>query len=236
MPAARIASPAARSFASSATTAALSASRPFAWNACAYGPVWSSQTRAPIAAAASICPGSASMNTLVTMPASASRFTTSASALRPARHVEAALGRDLLPALGHEHRHLGTEPARDVDHRGRGRHLEVELDVRELAQAPHVLVLDVAAVLAQVHRDAVRAAQVRLDRRPHRVRLVGAPRLADRRDVVDVDAQLDHSVFSSSRAIRSRTTLRLMIVRASRWWSMISRIRRFASAAVAASS
>jgi hypothetical protein len=73
-----------------------------------------------------------------------------------------------------------------------GGHLEVQLDVRELAQSANVLVLDVAAVLAQVHGDAVRAAEVRLDGRPHRVGLVGAARLADRRHVVDVDAQFDH--------------------------------------------
>jgi hypothetical protein len=56
-------------------------------------------------------------------------------------------------------------------------HLEIELDVRELAQAPHVLVLDVAPVLAQVHGDAVRAAEVRFHRGPHRdpVRRCGAP-------------------------------------------------------------
>ena len=74
----------------------------------------------------------------------------------------------------------------------RGGHLQIELDVHEVAQAAHVLVLDVAAVLAQVHRDAVGAAQVRLDRGPHRVRLVRASRLAHRRHVVDVDAELDH--------------------------------------------
>ena len=86
--------------------------------------------------------------------------------------------------------------AGDADHLVGGRHLEVELDVRELAQAAHVLVLDVAPVLAQVHGDAVGAAQVRLDRRPDRVGLVGAPRLAHGRDVVDVDAELDHRCAS----------------------------------------
>ncbi len=64
--------------------------------------------------------------------------------------------------------------------------------MHELAQPAHVLVLDVAAILAQMHGDAVGAAQMRLDGGPHRIRLVRAARLAQRRDVIDVDAELDH--------------------------------------------
>ena len=77
----------------------------------------------------------------------------------------------------------GFSAARDADHLVGRRHLEVELDVDELAQPPHVLVLDVAAVLAQVHGDAVGAAEMRLDRGPDRVGLVacGAPAAASRR-------------------------------------------------------
>ena len=66
----------------------------------------------------------------------------------------------------------------------------------------HVLVLDVAPVLAQVHGDAVGAAEVRLDRGPDRVRLVGAPRLPHGGDVVDVDAELDHRSCSSESTVR----------------------------------
>ena len=131
--------------------------------------------------------------------------------------VEPALGRDLVAPFGHQHRHLRLERARDVDHLARGRHLEVELDVDELAQPPHVLVLDVPAVLAQVDGDAVGAAQVRLDGRPHGVGLVRAARLPQRGHVVDVDAEFDHVAGpSSSSAIRSRTTRRLKIRRSSR--------------------
>src|SRR5205814_7283751 len=96
--------------------------------------------------------------------------------------------------------------AGDADHLVGGGHLEVEADVRELAQAPHVLVLDVAAVFAQVAGDAVGAAQMRLDRRPDGVGLVGAASLADRRDVVNVDTKLDHSSFSSMRTLRVCST------------------------------
>ncbi len=122
------------------------------------------------------------------------------------RDVETALGGDLVPAFGDQHRHLGLDPARDADHFVGGGHLEVQPDVGQLAQAPHVLVLDVAPVLAQVHGDAVGAAQVRLDRRPDRVGLVSAARLAHRGDVVDVDAELDHRSFSSISTVRVCST------------------------------
>ena len=136
--------------------------------------------------------------------------------------VESALGRDFLAPLGHQHRHLGLERAGERDHFiGRG-HFEIELDLHQRAKPAHVLVLDVPAVFAQVHGDAVGAAQMRFGRRPDRVRLVGPTRLPQRRDVVDVDAELDHDVrsslppFSSSSACRSRTTRRLKIARCSR--------------------
>ena len=172
--------------------------------------MWISQTRAPMRAAASTCvrsgvdedAGHDAGRRRASRPAPSTRFSC-------ADDVEAALGGDLLAALGHQHRHLGPDAAGDADHLVGGRHLEVELDVGELAQPPHVLVLDVAAVLAQVHGDAVGAAQVRLDRGPHRVGLVGAPRLADGGDVVDVDAQLDHRSPVPSRRCRSRTRLRV---------------------------
>ena len=108
----------------------------------------------------------------------------------------------------------GLSPQAMRDHLfGRG-HFEIELDLHQRAQPAHVLVLDVPAVLAQVHGDAVGAAQVRFRGRPDRVRLVRAARLAQRGDVVDVDAELNHGVRSSlpplsSSACRSCTTRRL---------------------------
>ena len=160
------------------------------------------------------------MNTLVTMPASASRFTAALSfASWPATSRPPSVVISWRPS-GTSIAISGFSRARDVDHLVGRRHLEVELDVHELAQPAHVLVLDVAPVLAQVDGDAVGAAQVRLDRRPHRVGLVGAPRLPQRRDVVDVDAELDHGrsspVRSSSSACRSCTTRRLSMPRCSR--------------------
>jgi hypothetical protein len=97
-----------------------------------------------------------------------------------------------VPAFGHEHRHLRLDAARDADHLVGRRHFQVQLDMRELAQAPDVLVLDVAPVFAQVHGDAVGAAEMRFDRGPDGVGLVRTPRLPHRGHMVDVDPQFDH--------------------------------------------
>ena len=138
--------------------------------------------------------------------------------------IEPTFGRDFGAPLGHEHRHFRAQLARDADHLVGGRHLEIQLDMHEVAQTPHVLVLDVSAILAQVHGDAIRTAEVSLDGRPHRVGLVRAPCLPQRCNVVDVDAELDHGLsprvlsihLSSSRAARSCTTRRLKMRRSSR--------------------
>ena len=82
-------------------------------------------------------------------------------------HVEPALGGDLVAALGHQHRHLRLRAAGDGDHLVGGRHLEVELDLGELGEPAHVLVADVAAVLAQVDGDAVGTTEVGFHGGPH---------------------------------------------------------------------
>src|SRR5439155_1870113 len=94
--------------------------------------------------------------------------------------IEPAFGGDFLAALGYQPGHFRFERAGDAQHFVGGCHFQVELDVDEIAQAAHVVVLDVAAVLAQVHGDAVGAAEMRLHRSPYRIGLVGAACLAQR--------------------------------------------------------
>ena len=106
--------------------------------------------------------------------------------------VEPTFGGDLVATFGHQHGHLGFEGNGDVDHLGGGSHLQVQLDLRLVAQPAHVSVLDVAAILAQMHGDAIGAPQVRLDGSPDGIGFIGTPRLADGGDVVDVDAEFDH--------------------------------------------
>ena len=71
-------------------------------------------------------------------------------------------------------------------------HFQVQLDRHRLAQDAQVAVRDVAAVFAQMERDAVGPAQFGQGRGPDRVRLISPPRLPDRGHVIDVYAQLRH--------------------------------------------
>ena len=62
------------------------------------------------------------------------------------------------------------------------------------AQGAGVFVLYVAAVAAQVNRDAVRASQIGDHCRRNNARFISAPRLPQRRDVVDVDVKSNHFI------------------------------------------
>ena len=100
--------------------------------------------------------------------------------------------------------------------------------MRELAQPPHVLVLDVPPVLAQMAGDAVGAAEVRFDRRPDGVRLVRLARLPDSRHMVHIDAEFDH------RSCSSFSTVRVCSVWPPRRCAISSRSKRLASSRVSA--
>ena len=132
--------------------------------------------------------------------------------------IEPALGGDFLAPLGHEAAIRRTHRARDLEHLVRHRHLEVHAGLEQIAQRAHVLHLDVPPVLAQMQRDAVRAGELRGERGMHRIRIARAPRLPQRRDVIDVDAQRNepaHHGLDSRRAIE-RATVRVLSSRPSR--------------------
>ena len=74
-------------------------------------------------------------------------------------HVEAALGGQLLAAFGNQRRLVGLDLAGDVDDGVDRGHFQVEAVGHDLAQQADVAILDVAAVFAQVHGDAVGAAE-----------------------------------------------------------------------------
>ena len=61
-----------------------------------------------------------------------------------------------------------------------------------VARRADVAILDVPAILAQMHRDVVGARLLGDQRGEHRVRIARAPRLAQRGDVVDVDSEMQH--------------------------------------------
>ena len=107
-------------------------------------------------------------------------------------HIEPTLGGNLVTALRYQHYHLRSHDGGDADHFVRCRHFQIEFDLSEFAQACHICVLDVAPVLAQMDGNAVRPAQVSLDRSPCGIRLIGHACLTDGSHVVDIDTQFDH--------------------------------------------
>ena len=129
--------------------------------------------------------------------------------------VEATLGRDLLPPLGHEGHLVRLGGEGDLQHLLRRGHLEVQPRLHHLAQDLHVAILDVPAVTAKVHGDAVRPRELGEDGRLHRVGIGHPPRLSQRGHVVDVDAE-------PGRHQPSRCDTRSMITSTSRDTSVSS--------------
>ena len=108
-----------------------------------------------------------------------------------AHHVEPAFGRHFLPPLRHDAGGVRARLERDVDHLARRRHLEIQRLGELRLQARNIVVADVAAVLAQMRRDAVGAGLDREQRGLHGIGMPPAARIADGRDVIDVDAEAE---------------------------------------------
>ena len=73
-----------------------------------------------------------------------------------------------------------------------------------LAQQADVALLHVAAILAQMDGDAVRAGQFAQDGGGDGIGLADLARLADGGDMIDVHAQLRHGILASPAAGRAR--------------------------------
>ena len=113
--------------------------------------------------------------------------------------IQPALGGNFFPLLGHERRLIGLHVAGDFRDFGLAGHLQIQLDRDSLAEDPQIAVGNVPAILAQVQRDAVGAAELGQRRRPDGVRLVGPPRLPNCGHVIDIDAKFRHSGDYSRR-------------------------------------
>ena len=97
------------------------------------------------------------MNSDTRMPAAARASTLDARALpRPAASRPPSVVSSLAP-LGHEANGVRRDGGGDLHHGAGRRHLEVERYGQQLLQPAHVLVADMAAILAQMRGDAVRA-------------------------------------------------------------------------------
>ena len=105
-------------------------------------------------------------------------------------HVKSALGGQLRALFGHEAARVRAVAQRDVAHFVGRRHFEIERE-GNIGFQHEIVIADMAAILAQMRGDAVRAGVCRsTPRRAHRVRDARrTARVADGRDVVDVDAE-----------------------------------------------
>ena len=128
------------------------------------------------------------MNNDTRMPCCASVRHAAAIRLLLPGDVEAAFRRQLLAAFRHQA--AVGRPMLDgkLDHRVRHGHLEIDARLHGAQQQLDVARLDVAPVLAQVHRDAVGARLLGNQRRRDGIGIARVARLTQCRDVIDVDA------------------------------------------------
>lgn len=105
------------------------------------------------------------------------------------RRVEPAFGGALLALLRDEAHRVRHDVQRDADHLVGCRHFKVQRHADGIPQRLHVGITDMAAILAQVCRDAVRTGLDGQQGRADRVRTRTSPRVAHGRHVVDVDAE-----------------------------------------------
>jgi len=112
--------------------------------------------------------------------------------LELAGHVETAFGCQFLTLFGHEANVVRLHLARDVEHFLRDRAFQIHSRLQKRTQRAHVGVHDMSAVFAQMQRDCVSARLFRHQRGANRVRVRGAARVAQRGDVVDIHAEIDH--------------------------------------------
>jgi hypothetical protein len=106
--------------------------------------------------------------------------------------VQAALRRHLGATLGNQATVSRTHFAGDPHHLVGRCHLEVEPGLQGFARDPNIPVLDVPAILAQMHRDVVSARLLGDQRGEHGVRIGRTAHLAQRGHVVDVDSEMQH--------------------------------------------
>jgi hypothetical protein len=105
--------------------------------------------------------------------------------------VEPAFGGHFMAAFGHEHGHFGLEPKAMPTISSVAAISRLSLIWVSSRSLRTSVILDVAAILAQMHGDAVGTAKMGFHGSPRRVRLPGATGLAQGGHVVDVDAEFD---------------------------------------------
>lgn len=113
----------------------------------------------------------------------------SRQALRLTFDVEPPFGGDLLPPLGHDCGLARADPFGQCDDRLANRHLQVQHCADSGREALYVGVLNVPAILTEVRGNPIGPGAFADQRRRQRIRFIGASRLTNRGDVIDVDEQ-----------------------------------------------
>ena len=105
--------------------------------------------------------------------------------------IEAAFGRALRPPFRNDAGGVRLHLRGNGDHFRGGSHFQIKRLFDAHFEAGDIVVDNVAAVLAQVRRDAVSAGRNCDFGGPHRIGMAAAARVAHRGDMVDVDAEAD---------------------------------------------
>ena len=121
--------------------------------------------------------------------------------------IETAFGGDFVTAFRHQHGHFRLQLTGDADHFVGRRHFQIQFGLGQITQAPDVGILNVTAIFPQMNGNAVRTAEMGFDGAPDGVRFIGAARLAQRGDVVDVNAKFDHISCNSLNILRVSSSL-----------------------------
>ena len=123
--------------------------------------------------------------------------------------VEPSLGRQLLAPLGDQTAIGRPDVGSNIEHRIRGRHLEIDARDETLLHQAKIALLNVAPVLTQMDRDAVGPGLLGNERGREWIRVTCQSSLAQCCDVVDVDPEMyrpDHGQRASLRSAISRIT------------------------------
>ena len=106
-----------------------------------------------------------------------------------ANDIEAALCRSLGPLFGHEADGMGFDAQGNAEHLGRCGHFEIQRLCDFKFQARHILVADVTAIFPQMGGNAVGTAFNRHQSGAHGIGGIAAPRIADCRDVINIQTK-----------------------------------------------
>lgn len=109
--------------------------------------------------------------------------------VRLAGDIKTALGRDFLAPLRHDRRLARAKSFSQLDDRVAERHLQVQRRPDAAGQAFDVGVLHMAPIFAKVGSNPISASIFAEERRGKRIRFVGAARLTNGGDMIDVDEQ-----------------------------------------------